>query len=90
VTAGRYRIDYDRRALKELSKLDRPAAQRVHTAILGLAADPRPPGCRALTGYPGMWRVRVGDHRVIYTIEDDRLVVLVLRVGHRREIYNQR
>ena len=84
-----FRIDYDPRAVKELSKLDRNVARRVHAAVLALADDPRPPGCRQLVGYPGLWRIRVGDYRVIYTIEDDVLLVLVLRVGHRGRIYDR-
>ncbi|MEO7373738.1 MAG: type II toxin-antitoxin system RelE/ParE family toxin [Terrimesophilobacter sp.] len=55
-----------------------------------LAADPRPPRAIQLVGGAGEWRVRTGDYRIIYEIHDDRLVVLVLRVGHRREIYESR
>ena len=69
-----------------LGRLDRMAQRRVQGAITLLAADPRPPGARQLRGRPG-WRVRVGDYRIIYTIEDDRLVVLVLALGHRRDVY---
>jgi mRNA interferase RelE/StbE len=75
--------------MKELSKLDRRIARRVHTAVLALADEPRPPGCRQLVGYPGLWRTRVGDYRVIYTIEDDNLLVLVLRIAHRSTSYNR-
>jgi mRNA interferase RelE/StbE len=53
-----------------------------------LAEDPRPPGARALQGRPGL-RVRVGDYRIIYTVEDDVLLVVVVRLGHRRDVYER-
>ncbi len=53
-----------------------------------LAQDPRPPGARALQGRPGL-RVRVSDYRIIYTVEDDVLLVVVVRLGHRRDVYDQ-
>lgn len=56
-------------------------------AVPKLATDPRPPGARGLKDRPGYLRVRVGDYRIIYTIEDDVLRVIVVRVGHRRDVY---
>jgi mRNA interferase RelE/StbE len=56
------------------------------TRVEALEADPRPSGCKKLTNSE-LWRIRVGDYRVVYSIEDAKLVVLVVRVGHRREIY---
>lgn len=53
-----------------------------------LAQDPRPPGARALQGRPGL-RVRVGDYRILYTVDDDVLLVVVVRLGHRRDVYDQ-
>lgn len=82
-----YSISYAASAAKALRKLDRAAARRLLQAIERLADDPRPAGCRQLKGGDGEFRIRVGDYRIVYDIEDDRLVVLVLRVGHRREIY---
>jgi len=84
-----FNVRYDQRATKELAKLDRSIARRVHTAVLALGDEPRPPSRRQLVGYPGLWRVRVGDYRVIHTIEDDILLVLVLRITHRSVVYNQ-
>lgn len=81
-----YRIEVRPAAARQLRKLDPPTARRVQGAIALLANDPRPPASRPLTGRPA-WRVRVGDYRVIYTIEDDRLVVVVVTVGHRRDAY---
>lgn len=82
-----YTIAYDPKALKELSKLDKQDARRVVRAADALAADPRPNGVRPLAGYPGLWRIRVGDYRVIYTIRNAELIVLVLRVAHRSGAY---
>jgi mRNA interferase RelE/StbE len=56
-------------------------------ALVLLQTNPRPPGSTALVGRPGELRVRVGDHRIVYEIVDDRLVVLVLTIGHRRDVY---
>ncbi len=83
-----YRIELRPAAVRALRKLDPQVRRRVHGAIALLAQDPRPPGARALQGRPGL-RVRVGDYRIIYTVEDDVLVVVVVRLGHRRDIYDQ-
>ena len=82
-----YSVAYDPKALKELSKLDKPVARRIMRAADQLATDPRPNGVRPLVGYADLWRVRIGDYRVIYTIRDTELVVLVLRVAHRSDVY---
>jgi mRNA interferase RelE/StbE len=88
VTApGPYEVRYDPRAAKELRKLDQPVASRIATAISALGTEPRPPGARQLVGYPGLWRVRVGDYRVVYAIRDAELVVLALRIAHRSDVY---
>jgi mRNA interferase RelE/StbE len=83
----RYDVRYDARAAKELRKLDRSVARRIAVAVLSLGDDPRPHGARPLTGADDLWRLRVGDYRVIYTIRDRQLVVLVVRVAHRSEVY---
>lgn len=82
-----YRIDIAAPAQRQLRKLDPRARRRVQAAIELLSEEPRPPAAKMLVNSDGAWRVRVGDYRVIYDIEDDRLVVLVLAAGHRREIY---
>lgn len=84
-----YEVVFDNRAGKELARLDKPVARRVYSAVMTLAEEPRPDGCRQLSGYPGLWRIRVGDHRVVYSIDDGRLVVVALRVAHRREVYRK-
>jgi len=85
--AGPFAVEYDPKALKELTKLDKPVARRVIKAINALGIDPRPSGTRPLVGYPNLWRIRVGEYRVVYTIRDTELVVLALRIAHRSSVY---
>lgn len=83
-----YRIEVAPAAERQLRKLDPVARRRVQAAIEILAGTPRPPGAEALAGQPsGTLRVRTGDYRIVYEVHDDRLVVLVIRVGHRRDVY---
>lgn len=82
-----YQIQFTPAALKQLRKLDAPARRRIQAAVELLASEPRPPAATQLVSSGGAWRVRVGDYRVVYDIHDDVLVVLVLKLGHRREIY---
>lgn len=84
---GRYTVKYDPKALKELKKFDNAIARRILRAVADLTNDPRPHGARPLKGHADLWRLRVGSYRVIYTIRDDELVVLALRVAHRSTIY---
>lgn len=83
-----YRIELRPAAARALRKLDPQVRHRVQGAIALLAQDPRPPRARALQGRPGL-RVRVGDYRIIYTVDDDVLLVVVVRLGHRRDVYGQ-
>lgn len=82
-----YSVKVSPAAAKQLRKLDPPARRRIQAAIDLLAENPRPPTATQLVGGAGEWRVRTGDYRIIYEVHDTVLVVLVLRVGHRREIY---
>jgi mRNA interferase RelE/StbE len=75
-----------RRAQKELAQISPGDYERVVEAIRDLANNPRPAGCRKLTGREG-WRVRVGDFRVLYEIDDRQRTVTVLHVGNRRDVY---
>jgi mRNA interferase RelE/StbE len=77
-------------AARQLRTLDGAARRRVQAAIELLADDPRPPRSRRLVGGAGEWRVRTADYRIVYEIHDGRLVVLVLAVGHRRDVYERR
>jgi mRNA interferase RelE/StbE len=76
-------------AVRELKKLDARTRQTVADAISALANDPRPEGVRKLSGSKDSFRIRVGDHRVLYRIIDRDLVVLVVKVAHRRDVYRK-
>lgn len=82
-----YSIIYTSSAAKALRKVDRMTARRLVQGIEKLANDPRPQGCVQLKGGDGEFRIRVGDYRIVYEVEDEQLIILVLRLGHRREIY---
>jgi len=84
---SRYHVVVARRAVKSIAKLRRVDQQRVRAAIDLLADEPRPPGCTKLAGEDSVYRVRVGDYRIVYEVIDARLVVHVVRVGHRRDVY---
>ncbi len=81
-----YAVFVEVRADKELGKLPREAQERLDAAIDALAEDPRPPGSRKLSGREG-YRIRVGDYRVLYNVDDTERTVTVTRVGHRGSIY---
>lgn len=83
----RYAVYFKPSADRQLAKLPRDVQRRIVAAIEALADDPRPPGAVKITGDDNLWRIRVGDHRVAYEIHNDRLVVLVLRVAHRKDVY---
>jgi mRNA interferase RelE/StbE len=82
-----YEVIIDRYAQKQLSKISPPHFNRIVKAINDLANEPRPAGCKKLTGRPG-YRIRIGNYRVIYTIEDEILKVYVIDIGHRSSIYD--
>jgi len=83
-----YTVDVLHRAEKALRSLtDRKLYHRLREVVDSLAQNPRPHGCTKLSGTKNIYRVRVGDHRIVYQIIDDRLLVLVIDIGHRREIY---
>ena len=85
---SKYRIELRPAAVRALRKLDPQVRRRVQGAIALLGDDPRPPAARALQGRPGL-RVRVGDHRIIYTVTDEVLLVVVMTLGHRRDVYDR-
>jgi mRNA interferase RelE/StbE len=85
-----YQVRLAPAAVRQLRKLDPPGRRRVQAAIDLLAEEPRPPGARQLAGGAGEWRVRTGDFRIIYDIRDGELLVLVVKVGHRRDVYERR
>lgn len=81
-----YSLSILRRAQKELAQVPTRDQERVAEAIGKLRDDPRPLGCRKLTDREG-WRLRVGDFRIIYEIDDDRRSITILHVGNRRDVY---
>ncbi len=81
-----YRVSILRSAQKQLRKIEPQHRGRLITAIRNLAEDPRPPGGKKLTGRPA-WRIRVAQYRVIYEVRDTALLILVVEIGHRREVY---
>lgn len=82
-----YTLKITRKAVKALKKIHPVHRERINEAIDELVEDPRPPGVRKLSGTDQTWRIRIGDYRVIYDLYDDELVVLVLRVAHRKDAY---
>ena len=82
-----YSVLLERGAEKELNRLPSAVHDRVIDALRGLATNPRPSGCRKLSGGGNDWRIRVGDYRIIYEIADEIRIVRVNRVRHRRDVY---
>ena len=82
-----YRLEITASAEKALTRLPKADRVRVARAIGELAAVPRPDGCRKMKGQEDVYRIRVGVYRVIYSIEDRRIVVVVLKIGHRKQVY---
>lgn len=85
---AKYSVLIAKSAEKELSKLPVQAILQLREVILALADDPRPPGCKKLKGTKNLYRVRKGDYRIIYDIEDQILTVEVLHVGDRKDVYD--
>jgi mRNA interferase RelE/StbE len=85
-----YRVEVKASAVKEIAALPKRDQRRVVSAIDALADDPRPHGVRKLAGSENVYRVRVGDYRIVYQVFDDVLIVHVVRVGHRRDVYRRR
>ncbi|HVS70376.1 MAG TPA: type II toxin-antitoxin system RelE/ParE family toxin [Phycisphaerae bacterium] len=84
---GRYRVEIDTRAGREIRDLQRAEQVRIVGRIESLAQNPRPHGCVKLSGGQELWRIRVGQYRVIYQVRDDRLMVMIVKVGNRRDVY---
>ena len=84
-----YRVDFTSAVSRQIRKLPKPARIRVLDAAAVLQNDPRLPGARNLVGEDTAWRIRVGEYRLIYDIIDRALTVTVVRVGHRRDVYDR-
>ncbi len=84
-----YTVQIPKKVKKELAGLATEAQARIITAMERLGIEPRPVGAVMLEGRENRWRIRIGDYRVIYEIRDNELLVLVVKVGHRREVYER-
>ncbi|MDR3554025.1 MAG: type II toxin-antitoxin system RelE/ParE family toxin [Syntrophobacteraceae bacterium] len=82
-----YKIEFSTSADKALAKLAAPVRQRIADRITKLAENPRPRGAKKLAGAAEYLRVREGDYRIIYQVKDAVLTILIVRMGHRREVY---
>lgn len=83
----RYAVRFVRSARKELERLPDNAVQRIFPRVEALADDPRPAGCKKLRGARDLWRIRIGNYRVVYQIDDRVLIVEVRAIGDRKDIY---
>jgi mRNA interferase RelE/StbE len=83
----KFQVIVSHSAEKELHALERLILRRVMPKIMALEKEPRPEGCRKIQGQESLWRIRVGDYRVLYAIDDDQAIVDVVAVRHRREAY---
>jgi mRNA interferase RelE/StbE len=83
----KYRVELKPVALKELDKLPDSLVARVYPRLEELAKNPRPAGCKKLKGGDHEWRIRIGDYRVVYVIDDKHRLISVTRIRHRREVY---
>lgn len=82
-----HRVEFTTAAAREVRKLDPQTRRRVVAGIGALEYDAPPPGARKLTGFDDAWRIRIGDYRVLYTIDGAEILVTVFRVAHRRDVY---
>ena len=87
---ARYAVEFLPAAARELARLPLLAQRRIVTAAEQLADDPRPRGVVKLAGDENLWRIRVGQYRIVYEIHDGRLSVLIVRIGHRKDVYRKR
>ena len=84
---GSYEVEISRTAERQLKKLPEEDQLRVVRAVLALAEEPRPGGSRKLSGHDDVFRIRVGRYRVLYSVFENRLVILILKIGHRKDVY---
>ena len=83
-----YHVELRPAAVRALKQIDHQDRDRIRGAVALLGEDPRPPGAKALQGRPGL-RVRVGDYRIIYTVDDNVMIVAVITLDHRRDVYDR-
>jgi mRNA interferase RelE/StbE len=85
---AKFSIDIKASAQKELDALDNAVFARVDRKIMSLADNPRPAGCKKLRGYRDQWSIRAGDYRIVYLLDDAQARVTIVRVAHRKEVYD--
>lgn len=83
-----YGVSLKRSAQKEIRALDEAVRTRVLNSIRSLASEARPPGCRKLVGASDRWRIRIGDYRVIYSVDDDKRLIEIIAARHRSKAYD--
>ena len=84
---AKYNVVVGKTAAKELERLPSGVVKKLVSAIISLEENPRPNGCKKLQGFENLWRVRVGNYRIIYAIEDIIMLVDVRKIGHRKDVY---
>ena len=82
-----YEIEISSSAEKQLRKLPRKEQERIVQAILPLSREPLPRGSRKLSGYEDVFRIRIGRYRILYSVSSRKLVIIILKIGHRRDVY---
>lgn len=85
-----YQIEFSKRAEKQFEALAQQIQNRLQPQIDALAHDPRPSGIKKLEGIENQYRLRVGDYRIVYEIQDTSLLIILVRIGHRSDIYRKR
>jgi mRNA interferase RelE/StbE len=83
----RYNVVFSKRAEKDIEKLPATVVEKIIPVIISLEENPRPAGCKKLKGYADLWRIRIGNYRILYAIEDKILLVDIREVGDRKDIY---
>ena len=83
----KYHVEITGSAEKQLKKLSRSNQVRVARALVALATNPFPTQSRQLAGTRDVWRIRVGSYRILYSVDEDRVLVMILKIGHRKEVY---
>ncbi len=87
--SGRYRVEINDEAERQLAKLPWPVQSRLKGKILALTGNPRPPGSSKLAGQDDLYLFRAGDYRAVYAVRDDALLVIVVRFAHRSKVYQR-
>jgi mRNA interferase RelE/StbE len=89
LTHSKFALVIEPKPRKALEKLDQRSQARIFSAMKLLTANPRPSKAMQMVGFESFWRIRVGDFRVIYTVRDQELVILVVSIGHRKDVYRK-